>query len=212
MAKKKTVKKNSKSKRVVKKETPKPQTHPAKKALHGNWYPNLLRSLIAIILGIYLVADAGMLMETFLALIGTFLLVEGILLTIPILKSPKEHEEWGISLFRGILGILIGLYVLVQPAWFKFMPINTVGYTVATVALVIGLLEVVQGATLHKHLDNKYLMTLGGILSMIFGMLLLFVPIFSNLVIMYLLGIYTIIFGAGLLLFSFELKLLGNKI
>ncbi|MCF7866833.1 hypothetical protein K9M18_05360, partial [Candidatus Woesearchaeota archaeon] len=64
----------------------------------------------------------------------------------------------------------------------------------------------------HKHLENKYLMTLAGLLGTIFGVLLLFTPIFESPSIIVLLGVYSIIFGVGLMLFSFELKLLGNKL
>ena len=219
MAKRKTKKKVSK-KRVVRKTTPKrkkaepipTKDHHTKKAMHGSWFPITMRALILVFLGIFLLASPTITLERFLTTIGVIILAEGLLLAITTMIHPKEHEEWGMALFRGFLGILAGLFVLIQPLWWPLMAPISLAYIIAVIAIFLGFVEMIHSIQLHKHLENKYLMNLAGLLSLIFGALLIFVPIFQDATIIMLLGVYSIIFGVGILLFGFELKLLGNKI
>lgn len=220
MAKKKAAKKSTR-KVVAKKKAPKrakaaivkpTKEYHTKKTVASGWQPNILRAILAVALGIYLIANPRESLATFAVFVGVFLLAEGFLLAINACTGTKQHREWGILLFRSMLGILTGLFVLVQGAWFKSLTETSVVYIVAVLAIIIGLLEMTHAFQLAEHVKNRYLMTLSGLLALIFGILVLFVPIMNGVAESQLaLGIYTLIFGVGLLLFSFELKLVYNR-
>lgn len=223
MAKKKAIKKTTKkapakkaapkrAKPVVAKVVTPTEEHYTKRAVASHWQPTILRAILAIALGIYLIATPTAPLALFATIIGVFLLSEGILLSISACSNPKEHSEWAMLLFRSLLGILAGVFVLVQPAWFSGLNAESTTYIISVLAIIIGLLEMTHSFQLSEHVKNKYLMTLSGLLALIFGLLVILVPITNGAIeTMVILGIYSIVFAVGLLLFSFELKLLHNN-
>ncbi|MGB8797820.1 MAG: DUF308 domain-containing protein, partial [Candidatus Aquilonibacter sp.] len=69
-----------------------------------------------------------------------------------------------------------------------------------------GILELIAAFQLRAMIPNEWMLILGGILSIVFGVLLIIYPIVGILTVIYLIGFYAILFGIIMIVFSFRLR------
>src|SRR6185295_761199 len=79
-------------------------------------------------------------------------------------------------------------------------------YIIAFWAITAGIFEVVAAVELRKTITNEWLLALSGVLSIIFGVLLVIFPGTGALTIVWLIGSYSIVFGVMLLILGFRLR------
>ena len=63
---------------------------------------------------------------------------------------------------------------------------------------------------LRREIRGEWLLILSGALSVLFGLVLVVWPATGALAVIYLIGIYAIVFGAALLMLAFRLRRLGR--
>lgn len=103
-------------------------------------------------------------------------------------------------LVEGILGILAGLVAIFQPG----IAALAVLYLVAVWAVLSGLSKVasaVRGRAVHE-----WLMMASGVISVIFGVVLVFLPGAGPLALVWVVGIYAIAVGAAFITYSYRLR------
>ena len=69
-----------------------------------------------------------------------------------------------------------------------------------------GIFEIVGAIKIRHEIDNEWWLILSGALSVLFGLVMLFMPGAGALALIWVIGAYAIIFGALLVAFSFRLK------
>jgi uncharacterized membrane protein HdeD (DUF308 family) len=69
-------------------------------------------------------------------------------------------------------------------------------YLIAAWAIVTGLLEVAAAIILRRELRGEWLLALGGILSVAFGIFLAVRPGEGAIAVVWVIGLYAIVFGA----------------
>ena len=67
--------------------------------------------------------------------------------------------------------------------------------TIAAWAFITGILEIVAAVQLRKHIANECWLILGGIASIVFGILMIWHPIAGALAIIWIIAAYAIVFG-----------------
>ena len=67
-----------------------------------------------------------------------------------------------------------------------------------------GVLQVMAAIQLRREIENEWLLGLGGVLSVLFGLFVLFRPGSGALAVVWLMAIYAIGFGVALVAFSFH--------
>jgi uncharacterized membrane protein HdeD (DUF308 family) len=83
-------------------------------------------------------------------------------------------------------------------------------WVVAAWALVTGVLEIVAAVRLRRRISNEWLLVLGGLASVIFGVLLVIAPAAGALVLVLWIGAYAVVFGGLLLALAFRLRRLRD--
>jgi uncharacterized membrane protein HdeD (DUF308 family) len=73
-------------------------------------------------------------------------------------------------------------------------------------AILTGVFEIVAAIRLRQELTNEWLLILSGVLSVAFGVLLIVMPNAGALSIIWLIGIYAVLYGILLLALAFRLK------
>ncbi|MCZ7667374.1 MAG: DUF308 domain-containing protein [Chloroflexi bacterium] len=146
------------------------------------WWQTLIEGILAMIVGFFLLTNTSGAMEALVRIVGIFWLVGGVLAIISIFVA-DTGIHWGWSLVSGIIGIIAGIVVLQHPWW------STVIVT-STLLLFFGVYGIVKGAIdLFRAFKGGGLNSaLMGIVSIIFGVFLLANP-------MFLLNVFTIMFG-----------------
>lgn len=172
------------------------------------WWINLVRGLLAVVLGILLFALPAMFTVLLLvAFFGAYMLLDGIGSIIFSLTHPKTNHRWWIFT-DGILSILIAVIVFVWPGMTAIFLL----YFIAFWAIFTGILEIIFSIAQWKVLPGKVWILLGGILSILFGGILLANPLAGALAVLWLIALYLILFGIALIIFSFWLRGQGKAV
>jgi len=69
-----------------------------------------------------------------------------------------------------------------------------------------GIFEIAAAIQLRKYITGEWMLVLSGILSVLFGLLLLFNPAGGALAVIWIIGAYSVVFGVLLLILGVKLR------
>ncbi|MBV9251411.1 MAG: HdeD family acid-resistance protein [Acetobacteraceae bacterium] len=169
--------------------------------LARNWWAVELRGIAAIIFGIIALWVPGAVIISLALVFAAYLIVDGVFDIIAAVRAAASHERWGLLLFEGVLDIVMGVIAAVIPgaAVLAFVLIT------AAWAIVTGGLMTAAAFNLHAT-HGRWWLALGGIVSIIWGILLILAPMIGAVVLTWWLGAYAIVFGVTLLMLGFRLR------
>lgn len=157
--------------------------------LAKNWWTLELRGAITIAFGLLALFLPGITLRALILVFGIYALAEGVLLLAA--SFNKQNEHWRITLLQGIAGVLAGIVTLVWPG------ITAVALLaiIAIWALFTGTLEIVGAIRLRKEIRGEWLLILSGVVSLLFAFVLITNPTAGALAIVWVIGVYAIIYG-----------------
>ncbi len=167
-----------------------------------NWWAILIRGIAAVVFGILAILWPGVTFVVLTLLFGAYALVDGIFAITAVIRKRGPETPIGWLLFEGIFGILAGIVAF----FFTGIAALALLYVASAWAIITGVLEVMQAIELRRVIANEWLLILGGIVSVIFGLLLLLFPGAGMLAVSILIGIYAIVFGVLLIGLSLRLR------
>ena len=170
-------------------------------ALAKNWWMLLLRGIAAIIFGVLALTWPGMTLVTLILFYGAFVLVDGVLAIVAAITGGALMPRWWLAI-GGLLGIAAGVLTFLMPGLTAIVLL----YFIAGWAIATGVLQIIGAIKLRKEIDNEWLLILGGILSVLFGVAMIAAPGAGALALITVIGIYAMIVGALLVALSFRLK------
>jgi len=176
--------------------------------LSHNWWALAIRGIAAIILGILAFMVPALTLKVLVLLFGAYALVDGVFAIVASMYASGQTKRWWTLLIEGILSLAVGAVTLFLPGLTALILI----YVIAWWAIITGAFELVTALRLRKEISGEWLMALSGAASIIFGVLLVFYPKSGAKVIIWLIGIYAIVFGALLLMLGFRLRHLDREI
>ncbi len=170
--------------------------------LAQNWWAVAIRGLVAVIFGILALIWPGITLTVLVLFFGAYALVDGVFAIISVLTHHTEGDARWLLLLEGIAGILAGILTFIYPNITALVLL----YLIAAWAIVTGVLEIIAAVRLRREITNEWLLALAGIASVVFGVLAALYPQSGALAIVWLIGIYAIIFGFLLLFLGFRLR------
>lgn len=176
--------------------------------ISDNWWLLLVRGLAAIAFGVLAWLVPGVTLATLILLFGAYALVDGIAGVYHAIVGRKTHEDWVVMLLWGLVGIGAGIVTFLVPG----ITALTLLFYIAAWAIAKGVLEIVLAIRLRKEIEGEWLMVLGGLLSVVFGVILMVWPGAGILTLVWLLGIYAIAFGIVLVYLAFKARSFGKKL
>jgi uncharacterized membrane protein HdeD (DUF308 family) len=168
-------------------------------ALAKNWWALALRGLVAVLFGLLTLSLPGITLITLVLLFGAYALVDGVFNVIASFRVVSHH--WAF-LCEGIVGILAGILTFAWPAITAIVLL----YLIAFWAIVTGVFEIIAGIHLRKAITNEWLLVVMGVLSLLFGVLIMLAPGVGALAIVLWIGTYASVFGIFLLALAFRLR------
>jgi uncharacterized membrane protein HdeD (DUF308 family) len=169
--------------------------------LAQNWWAVALRGVFAIVFGIIALLMPGAALLAFVLLFAAYMLVDGVLAIIAGVRAAQRHERWGWLIFEGILDFIAGGIAVVLPV-----------ITIIAFVFLMGAWAIVTGALLFgasfrlNVLHGRWLMALGGAISIIWGVLLIIWPLVGAIVLTWWIAAYALLFGIAMLVLSFRLR------
>jgi uncharacterized membrane protein HdeD (DUF308 family) len=167
--------------------------------LATNWWALALRGLVAVLFGLLTFLLPGITLVTLVLLFGAYALADGIFNVIAFFRVASH--QWAL-LVEGVIGIIAGILTFAWPAITAIVLL----YVIAFWAIFTGVFEIIAGIRLRKAITNEWLLLVMGVLSLLFGVLILFAPGAGALAIVLWIGAYALVFGVFLLAFAFRLR------
>jgi uncharacterized membrane protein HdeD (DUF308 family) len=168
--------------------------------LARHWWLIALRGLVAIIFGILAFAWPGLTLAVLVILFGAYAIVDGVLGLIAAFRGDTHHRA--LLAIEGVVSVLAGIAAFVWPLITAFVLL----YIIAFWAIVTGIIEIVASLRMRRALTNEIGLIVGGVLSLLFGIVLIVAPGAGALAVVFLIGAYAIIFGVSLLGLAWRLR------
>ena len=167
-----------------------------------NWWVLALRGLLAVILGITLFVSPGLALGALLLVFGAYMLVDGVFAIINAVSHHEQNPYWWVSLIEGVLGILAGMITFIMPGITALVLL----YIIAFWAITTGVMQVISAIELRKVIKNEMLLGMAGMLSILFGLLLIVYPASGALAVLWLIGGYMLVFGVLMIMLAFRVR------
>jgi uncharacterized membrane protein HdeD (DUF308 family) len=170
--------------------------------LATNWWSLLIRGLLAIIVESIAFVLPGITFGALVILFGVYALLDGMLGIAGALRASRSHERWGWLLFEGIAGIVAAAITILWPAITAVALVYVIGFW----ALMTGALEIATAIQLRRYVPGEWILALTGLASIVFGVLVIAVPLAGALAIALYVGVYAMFFGVLMVSLGIRLK------
>jgi uncharacterized membrane protein HdeD (DUF308 family) len=170
-------------------------------ALVKNWWLLLLKGLCAIVFGVLAFVWPGVTLFTLILFYGAFALVDGVIAVLAAIMGGAPAPRWWLAVV-GLFGIAAGVVTFLWPG----MTALVLLIFIAAWAIATGIMQIVGAIRLRKEIDNEWLLIAGGILSVIFGLVMLAQPGVGAVALIFVIGTYAIIYGILLVAFALRLR------
>jgi uncharacterized membrane protein HdeD (DUF308 family) len=168
--------------------------------LADSWWAVGLRGILGILFGLICLLTPGIAVGVFVILFSAYMLVDGVFAIASGIKAARSGERWGLLILEGIVDLAAGVVAFLWP----LITLVALTWIVAIWAIVSGALML--GAAFTLNIDHgRWWLALGGIASVIFGILLVIEPLIGAVVLTMWIGAYALVFGVFLLVLAFQL-------
>jgi uncharacterized membrane protein HdeD (DUF308 family) len=169
--------------------------------LAKNWWAVAIRGIVGILFGLIALFLPGATMLSLVLIFAAYVIVDGVFGIIAAVRAAGEHERWGLLVFEGVVDIAAGVIAIIWPN----ITVVLFVVLVAIWALLTGGLMLWAAFSLDIESGRGWLV-FGGIVSLVYGVLLIGAPMIGALVLTWWLGAYALVFGIALLITAFKLK------
>jgi uncharacterized membrane protein HdeD (DUF308 family) len=161
----------------------------------------IIRGIVGIIFGVAAFAWPGATIAALVVIFGAYAIVDGLMnLVMGVSRTPAHRRSWATAL-QGVAGIAAGMLTFLWPAITALALVSFIGAW----AMVTGVLEITAAIGLRKVIKGEWMLALSGLMSLLFGVLVLAFPGAGAIGIAWVLGAYAV--AAGLVLVSLGARL-----
>lgn len=170
-------------------------------SLARNWWLIALRDALAIAFALLAVAMPVSTLISLILVFAAYMPVDGIFAIVASLRAARHSKRWGTLFLGGIVAIITGVLAAAWPG------ITALAFVVLMAAWSILSGSALLVAAIHLKLDHGgWWLTLGGLASIAFGILLAVAPLAGAVVLRWWIGIYAFVFGIAMLVLAVTLR------
>lgn len=158
----------------------------------------LVQGILSILIGLLLLTNPGATTVVIVQYIGIYWLITGIFSFVAIFI---DKAMWGWKLFAGLLGIMAGLAILLNPLWSDVLLPTVLVVFLGVDGLIIGVISLIAAFQGGGWEDG----ILAG-LSIVFGLLLLGSPLITAFALPFVYGIIGLVGGVAAVIAAFRRK------
>ncbi len=173
-----------------------------------NWWLYALRGVVAIVFGIVAFTRPEQALQALVLVFGAYALADGIFAVAAGIASYRYFKRWWAVLLEGVAGVVIGLLAFFWPN----ITALALLYYIAAWALVTGIFEIVAAIQFRRVITGEWMLIFGGLLSILFSILLVVFPAAGAVSVIWVIGIYAVIFGISEIIFGLRLRGLRREL
>jgi uncharacterized membrane protein HdeD (DUF308 family) len=154
-----------------------------------------------MLFGLVALVFPGPTMLSLVILFSAYMLVDGVAAIVSAVRAMHRQDQWGLLIFEGLLSIATGIVAFLWPG----LTVLAFVLLVAAWAIITGALMTAAGFRLNIS-HGRWWLVLGGLCSLIYGVLLVAMPLIGAVVLTWWMGAYALLFGISLIILSFRLR------
>lgn len=159
--------------------------------------------VVSILFGIVALFWPGLTVGLLVILFSIFILVWGVIGIIVSISSTSTDKFWWLELIFSILAIGLAVYLLRNPVVAAMIWIFSIGLTF----LVRGVVDILEGLfDRNRTGGDRVLAFILGALGIVAGIITLLYPVSAGLAVVWIIGLYALLYGSLLIAFSFRAK------
>jgi uncharacterized membrane protein HdeD (DUF308 family) len=177
------------------------------RSIADNWWLLLLRGMAAVAFGVMAFFWPGLTLIGLTWLWGAYVLTDGFIAIWAAFNASggDAGPRWWLGL-TGVVSLLAGVLAFAYTGMTTLILLMFI----AVWAIIIGAIQIWGAIVLRKVLQHEWLLILNGVLSIIFGAILMVQPGTGALAFVWMIGWYAILFGCLYIALAFRLKALRN--
>jgi uncharacterized membrane protein HdeD (DUF308 family) len=161
-----------------------------------------LRGVVGILFGIGAFVWPDATLAALVLVFGAYVFVDGIFAVIAGIGMRRQMSLWWLVILEGVAGIILGVLTFRSPDTTALVLLTFI----AAWSIVTGIFEIATALRIRTMIENEWLMILSGVVSIVFGALLIAQPGAGEIAIVWLLGAYALLFGILTLMLAFRLR------
>jgi len=166
------------------------------------WWILGIRGLLAVLFGLAAIVWPRLTLLVLVLLFGAYALVDGVIAVVVSLQVRRVFTRWWVLLLEGLVGIIAGLLTFLWPGITALVLL----YVIAFWAIVTGVFEIAAALSGWLPVAQEWSLALAGVLSVLLGVLLAILPGVGLLSLVWLIGVYAIVFGILLIIHAFQFR------
>ena len=166
-----------------------------------NWWALALRGVLALLLAVVAFLLPGLTLASLILLLAAYFIIDGVLALISGWRAARRDGRWWPFLLEGVLDLIAGAIALLWPA-----------ATLLALVVLLAAWSILTGAVMLYGTfggyrgQGRWLLALNGAISVLLGVAMIVFPEAGALTIAWLIGLYALLFGAGMLVLAFRLR------
>ncbi len=171
------------------------------KNLATNWWGIALRGAAAAVFGVVALLLPGITLAALVLLFGAYAIIDGVSAIVTGMRGEAPGRHWAMVLM-GVVGVVAGLVTWLWPGLSALALLFVIGWW----AIITGALEIAAAYRLRSVMRHEWLVAFNGLLSVLFGMLVVLFPGAGAIALVWLIGWYAILSGVALLVLASRLR------
>jgi len=169
----------------------------------SSWWAIVLRGILACVFGVLVLANPGIGIAVLILMFAVYAAIDGVAALATAVDHGRSGLRWGWWLVEGLVSLAVAALALARPG----ITLLALVLLIAFRAILLGLIEV-GGALGGKGLDHRWLLGITGVVSLVFGVLLIANPLAGSIALVWVIGVYALVFGVMLVVVG--LRALGT--
>jgi uncharacterized membrane protein HdeD (DUF308 family) len=184
-------------------------------AVPKDWWIVLLRGMIACILGFLSFGNPYIALWVAAIALGIFAIIGGAINVIAAMRSRPDNPRWWLVLGRGMLLIVVGMFILGAPWLGITLAVGVVVMLLGLAFVVAGAIDIFAAFRVRKEIDNEWSIIASGTFAVLLGLVFATTPWLFGSIFVVVLGGFLLVFGVLQIVSAFRLRKLslqGSKI
>jgi len=166
------------------------------------WWTFIVRGLLAIAFGILAFFAPGLGIAVLVGLFAAWALIDGATSIVAGIRTRGRDRSWWLEILEGIAGVAAGALALIFPLFAA----EVLVLIIAAWAIITGIFEIVAAVRLREQIRGEVWLGLAGVVSILFGIVLVLFPGTGALGLVWLIGGSALVFGAFLIILGWRLR------
>jgi len=172
-----------------------------------SWWSLVLRGIVAIAFGVFAFLLPGIALAALILLFGAYALIDGVFAIMSGIRPHGAHGRDWLLVIGGVAGVAVGVFAFLQPD----LTAVALVYLIGVWAILTGAFEIAAALRLRATLKHTWLLAAEGVVSVVFGVLVVVSPGDGAVALIWLIAAFAIVSGLMLIFFGVRLRSLAES-